>query len=236
MNKKERNDDFLCTKLTLNLRTLAKAFNALVRLFNYTKETKMKFPKWVIPVAIIAILLLWGISQYNGLVGIQEQVNTQWSQVENQYQRRTDLIPNLVNVVKGYASHEKETLEGVIQARSKATSTTINASDMDEAALQRFQQSQDALSSALSRLMVVVEKYPELKANEQFQSLMVQLEGTENRIATARKDFNDAAKDYNTKIRKFPASLVASITGFRTRPYFTAQAGSDVAPVVDFTK
>ena len=107
---------------------------------------------------------------------------------------------------------------------------------MDEAALQRFQQSQDALSSALSRLMVVVEKYPELKANEQFQSLMVQLEGTENRIATARKDFNDAAKDYNTKIRKFPASLVASITGFRTRPYFTAQAGSEVAPVVDFSK
>ena len=147
----------------------------------------MKLPKWAIPAGIAVIILLWGITQYNGLVGIQENVNTQWSQVENQYQRRADLIPNLVNVVKGYASHERETLEGVIQARSRATATTIDANNMDEAALQRFQQSQDALSSALSRLMVVVEKYPELKANEQFQSLMAQLEGTENRIATIRR-------------------------------------------------
>ena len=196
----------------------------------------MKLPKWAIPAGIVVIILLWGITQYNGLVGIQENVNTQWSQVENQYQRRADLIPNLVNVVKGYASHERETLEGVIQARSRATATTIDANNMDEAALQRFQQSQDALSSALSRLMVVVEKYPELKANEQFQSLMAQLEGTENRIATARMDFNNAAKEYNTKIRKFPASLIAGVTGFRTRPYFTAQAGSEVAPTVDFSK
>ena len=196
----------------------------------------MKLPKWAIPAGIAVIILLWGITQYNGLVGIQENVNTQWSQVENQYQRRADLIPNLVNVVKGYASHERETLEGVIQARSRATATTIDANNMDEAALQRFQQSQDALSSALSRLMVVVEKYPELKANEQFQSLMAQLEGTENRIATARMYFNNAAKEYNTKIRKFPASLIAGVTGFRTRPYFTAQAGSEVAPTVDFSK
>ena len=196
----------------------------------------MKLPKWAIPAGIAVIILLWGITQYNGLVGIQENVNTQWSQVENQYQRRADLIPNLVNVVKGYASHERETLEGVIQARSRATATTIDANNMDEAALQRFQQSQDALSSALSHLMVVVEKYPELKANEQFQSLMAQLEGTENRIATARMDFNNAAKEYNTKIRKFPASLIAGVTGFRTRPYFTAQAGSEVAPTVDFSK
>ena len=196
----------------------------------------MKLPKWAIPAGIAVIILLWGITQYNGLVGIQENVNTQWSQVENQYQRRADLIPNLVNVVKGYTSHERETLEGVIQARSRATATTIDANNMDEAALQRFQQSQDALSSALSRLMVVVEKYPELKANEQFQSLMAQLEGTENRIATARMDFNNAAKEYNTKIRKFPASLIAGVTGFRTRPYFTAQAGSEVAPTVDFSK
>ena len=196
----------------------------------------MKLPKGAIPAGIAVIILLWGITQYNGLVGIQENVNTQWSQVENQYQRRADLIPNLVNVVKGYASHERETLEGVIQARSRATATTIDANNMDEAALQRFQQSQDALSSALSRLMVVVEKYPELKANEQFQSLMAQLEGTENRIATARMDFNNAAKEYNTRIRKFPASLIAGVTGFRTRPYFTAQAGSEVAPTVDFSK
>ena len=203
----------------------------------------MKFPKWAIAVAVIfgfSILIIsgfaiWGISKYNGLVTIDENVKNKWSQVENQYQRRSDLIPNLVNVVKGYASHERETLESVITARSKATSTTINANDMDEAALQRFQQSQDALSSALSRLMVVVEKYPDLKANEQFRDLSSQLEGTENRIATARRDFNDAAQDYNTKRNKFPTVIVAGLAGFRERPYFTAQAGSEVAPTVDFS-
>lgn len=193
----------------------------------------MKFSKGIIAAVVAVLVLLWGVSKYNGLVGSQEQVNTAWAQVENNYQRRADLIPNLVNVVKGYASHERETLEGVIQARSRATSTTIDANNMDEAALARFQQSQDALSSALSRLMVVVEKYPELKANEQFQTLMAQLEGTENRIATARRDFNEIAKTYNLEVRSFPNSLIAGITGFRPRPYFTAQAGSDVAPVVD---
>lgn len=195
----------------------------------------MKFPKWAIAVAVIVLLAIWGISKYNGLVTIDQNVKNKWSQVENQYQRRSDLIPNLVNVVKGYASHERETLESVITARSKATSTTINANDMDEAALKRFQQSQDALSSALSRLMVVVEKYPDLKANEQFRDLSSQLEGTENRIATARRDFNDAAQDYNTKRNKFPTVIVAGLTGFRERPYFTAQAGSEVAPTVDFS-
>lgn len=195
----------------------------------------MKFPKWVIPVVIIVLLALWGISKYNGLVTIDQNVKSQWSQVENQYQRRSDLIPNLVNVVKGYATHERETLEGVITARSKATATTINASDMDEATLKRFQQSQDALSSALSRLLVVAEKYPDLKANEQFLDLSKQLEGTENRIATARRDFNNAAQEYNTKRNKFPTVIIAGITGFRERPYFTAQAGSEVAPTVDFS-
>ena len=195
----------------------------------------MKFSKGIIAAVVAVLVLLWGVSKYNGLVGSQEQVNTAWAQVENNYQRRADLIPNLVNVVKGYASHERETLEGVIQARSRATSTTIDANNMDEAALARFQQSQDALSSALSRLMVVVEKYPVLKANEQFQTLMAQLEGTENRIATARRDFNEVAKTYNLEVRSFPNSLIAGITGFRPRPYFTAQAGSDVAPVVDFS-
>ncbi len=179
----------------------------------------MKFPKWIIPVAIIAVLALWGISKYNGLVAMDQNVKSSWSQVENQYQRRSDLIPNLVNVVKGYASHERETLEGVITARSKATATTINANDMDEAALQRFQQSQDALSSALSRLMVVVEKYPDLKANEQFRDLSSQLEGTENRIATARRDFNNAAQAYNTHRSQFPTVVVAGVCGFRERPY-----------------
>lgn len=195
----------------------------------------MKFPKWAIAVAVIVLLAIWGISKYNGLVTIDQNVKNKWSQVENQYQRRSDLIPNLVNVVKGYTSHERETLEGVINARSKATSTTINANDMDEAALKRFQQSQDALSSALSRLMVVVEKYPDLKANEQFRDLSSQLEGTENRIATARRDFNDTAQQYNTHRNKFPTVIVAGLAGFRERPYFTAQAGSEVAPTVDFS-
>ena len=195
----------------------------------------MKLPKWVIPVVVIVLLALWGISKYNGLVDLDQNVKSQWSQVENQYQRRSDLIPNLVNVVKGYATHERETLEGVITARSKATSTTINASDMDEATLKRFQQSQDALSSALSRLLVVAEKYPDLKANEQFLDLSKQLEGTENRIATARRDFNNAAQEYNTQRNKFPTVIIAGITGFRERPYFTAQAGSEVAPTVDFS-
>ena len=195
----------------------------------------MKLSKWVIPVVVLVLLALWGISKYNGLVDIDQNVKSQWSQVENQYQRRSDLIPNLVNVVKGYATHERETLEGVITARSKATSTTINANDMDEATLKRFQQSQDALSSALSRLLVVAEKYPDLKANEQFLDLSKQLEGTENRIATARRDFNNAAQEYNTKRNKFPTVIIAGITGFRERPYFTAQAGSEVAPTVDFS-
>ena len=195
----------------------------------------MKLPKWVIPVVVIVLLALWGISKYNGLVDLDQNVKSQWSQVENQYQRRSDLIPNLVNVVKGYATHERETLEGVITARSKATATTINANDMDEATLKRFQQSQDALSSALSRLLVVAEKYPDLKANEQFLDLSKQLEGTENRIATARRDFNNAAQEYNTKRNKFPTVIIAGITGFRERPYFTAQAGSEVAPTVDFS-
>ena len=196
----------------------------------------MKLPKWLLPVGILVILALWAVMKYNALVPMDQQVKSYWSQVENQYQRRSDLIPNLVNVVKGYASHEKETLEGVITARSKATSTTIDANNLDEAALQRFQQSQDALSSALSRLMVVVEKYPDLKANEQFQNLAVQLEGTENRIATARRDFNETAKTYNTARQTFPTVLIAGLLGFKERPYFTAQAGSEIAPTVDFSK
>ena len=196
----------------------------------------MKLPKWLLPVGILVILALWTVMKYNALVPMDQQVKSSWSQVENQYQRRSDLIPNLVNVVKGYASHEKETLEGVITARSKATSPTIDANNLDEAALQRFQQSQDALSSALSRLMVVVEKYPDLKANEQFQNLAVQLEGTENRIATARRDFNETAKTYNTARQTFPTVLIAGLLGFKERPYFTAQAGSEIAPTVDFSK
>lgn len=191
---------------------------------------------WIAILIGLIVLVVMGFSSYNGLVEKEEGVSTAWSQVENQYQRRADLIPNLVSTVKGYAAHEQETLQSVIEARSKATSTTINADQMDEAALARFQRSQDALSSALSRLMIVVEKYPDLKANENFRDLQNQLEGTENRITVARQDFNNVAKAYNTSIRKFPTSIVAAIAGFEKRPYFSAQEGSEVAPQVDFGK
>lgn len=183
---------------------------------------------------LLLILGMSGCSTYNSLVVLDEEVQNSWSQVENQYQRRADLIPNLVATVKGYAQHEEKTLTGVIEARAKATSTTIDPSKMDEASMAKFQESQDALSSALSRLMVVVEKYPELKANEQFADLQRQLEGTENRITVARQDFNATAKRYNTEVRSFPKSLFASMLGFERRPYFEAKAGSDVAPSVSF--
>lgn len=190
-----------------------------------------------IGVAVLALLLMFsGCSTYNSLVQLDEEVQTQWSQVENQYQRRADLIPNLVATVKGYAAHEEETLTQVIEARAKATSTTIDASKLDDASLAKFQQHQDALSSALSRLMVVAEKYPDLKANEQFLNLQSQLEGTENRITVARQDFNNAAKTYNTKLRSFPNNIFAGMFGFERRAYFEAKEGSDVAPTVDFGK
>lgn len=174
------------------------------------------------------------MSGYNGMVNEDENVNLQWSEVENQYQRRLDLIPNLVNVVKGYAAHEKETLEGVIEARAKATQTTIDPSNMTEEQLASFQKAQDGLSGALNRLMVVVEKYPELKANENFLQLQAQLEGTENRITVARKGYNDAATIYNKKVRRFPNSMLAGIFGFSVRPQFKAQEGAESAPMVQF--
>ena len=171
---------------------------------------------------------------YNGMVIEDENVNLQWSDVENQYKRRLDLIPNLVNVVKGYASHEKETLEGVIEARAKATQTTIDPSNMTEEQLANFQKAQDGLSGALNRLMVVVEKYPELKANENFLQLQAQLEGTENRITVARKSYNDAATIYNKLVRRFPNNMLAGIFGFSVRPQFKAQEGAESAPTVQF--
>lgn len=174
------------------------------------------------------------MSSYNGMVNEDENVNLQWSEVENQYQRRLDLIPNLVNVVKGYASHEKETLEGVIEARAKATQTTIDPSNMTEEQLASFQKAQDGLSGALNRLMVVVEKYPDLKANENFLQLQAQLEGTENRITVARKGYNDAATIYNKKVRRFPNNMLAGIFGFSVRPQFKAQEGAESAPTVQF--
>lgn len=172
--------------------------------------------------------------QYNTMVEKQETVTAQWAQVENVYQRRADLIPNLVATVKGYAAHESETLTGVIEARAKATSVNIDASKLDASSIQRFQAAQDGLSSALSKLMVVVERYPDLKANQNFLELQSQLEGTENRIAVERKKFNDTARGYNTYIRKFPNNFVAGWFDFEKKDYFEATAGAEEAPKVEF--
>lgn len=185
-------------------------------------------------IGIVLILVLWGSSRYNSLVTKEEGVTAAWSQVENVYQRRADLIPNLVSTVKGYADFEKSTLTAVIEARSKATSVTIDPTKLNESNIQQFQQAQDGLSSALSRLMVVVEKYPDLKANQNFMDLQAQLEGTENRIATERRNFNQAAQDYNTQIRRFPSNIFAGLFGFDKKAYFQAETGAEKAPEVQF--
>jgi LemA protein len=192
----------------------------------------------LITVGIIAVAVIFFYSlfagRYNDMVTLEEGVTSQWAQVENVYQRRADLIPNLVNIVKGYASHERETLTEVMEARSKATSVNINAGNLDEAKLKQFQQAQDGLSSALSRLMVVVERYPDLKANQNFLELQAQLEGTENRIAVERKKFNESVQSYNTYIRKFPQTFLSGMYGFEKKGYFEAKQGADEAPVVQF--
>lgn len=186
----------------------------------------------LILVAIVAIV--WGVSIYNGLVKSQESVETAWADVESSYQRRADLIPNLVETVKGYAKHEQETLEGVIEARANATKVTIDGANMTPEDLQKYQAAQGDVTNALSRLIAVSEAYPDLKANENFKDLQTQLEGTENRINKARNDFNEVAKQYNTKRRTFPTSIIAGIFGFGDKPYFQAQEGADKAPKVDF--
>ena len=171
---------------------------------------------------------------YNSMVSKEEAVAAQWSQVENSYQRRADLIPNLVNTVKGYASHEKETLTQVIEARSKATQVKIDANNMTPEAIEKYQQAQNGLSSALSRLLAVAESYPNLKANENFLNLQAQLEGTENRISVERNKFNEAVRDYNTYIRKFPQMIISKIFGFSAKNYFEAAEGTEKAPEVKF--
>ena len=189
----------------------------------------------LIVLAIIAIALFgWVKSTYNGLVGSQESVETAWAQVENVYQRRADLIPNLVETVKGYAKHEQETLEGVIQARANATKVTIDPANMTPEDLQKYQSAQGEITNALSRLIAVSESYPDLKANQNFLELQNQLEGTENRIAVERNKFNEVAREYNTKRRTFPTNIIASIFNFGDKPYFQAQEGADKAPKVDF--
>jgi LemA protein len=183
---------------------------------------------------IVLISLLSGISIYNRLVSSQENVNQSWANVQNVYQRRSDLIPNLVATVKGVANFEKSTLTAVIEARAKATSVNIDPKNLDEASLQKFQSAQDGLSNSLSRLMVVVERYPELKATQNFSELQAQLEGTENRIAVERRNFNEAAQGYNSYLRSFPRNIIAGMFGFQKKPYFEAQKGAEVAPNVQF--
>lgn len=188
----------------------------------------------VITIAIVAVVLIWGVSGYNGLVSMDEGVQNKWADVETQYQRRADLIPNLVNTVKGYAAHEKETLEGVVKARSEATSVKVDPENMTAEQMAQYQKAQNGVSSALSKLLLVVEKYPDLKANQNFLELQSQLEGTENRITVARRDFNGVAKEYNTAIRKFPKNILAGMFGFEKKTYFEAQEGAEKAPEVQF--
>ena len=194
----------------------------------------LKKHKTIVIIAVLAIIAMWGISAYNGLVSMDEGVQTKWADVETQYQRRADLIPNLVNTVKGYAAHESETLQAVVEARAKATSVNIDPSNMSAEQIANFQKAQDGVSSALGRLLVTVEKYPDLKANENFRELQAQLEGTENRISVARRDYNEAARKYNTTLRSFPKNILAGMFGFEKKAYFEAQEGSEQAPIVQF--
>ncbi len=194
--------------------------------------------KTLIVIAVVAVVVIalfgWVKGMYNGMVEQEESVNTAWSQVENVYQRRADLIPNLVNTVKGYAAHESETLQGVIEARSKATQVSVNAEDLTEANIKKFQAAQGELQQALGRLLMLTENYPDLKANENFRDLQAQLEGTENRITVERQKFNETAKVYNTNIRKFPNNIFAGMFGFEKKGYFEAQQGAEKAPEVKF--
>lgn len=188
----------------------------------------------IIIAAVALLLVLWGVSGYNGIVEMDENVNNQWANVEAQYQRRTDLIPNLVNTVKGYAAHEKSTLEAVMQARSQATQVKIDPANCTPQQLAAYQKAQGDVTTALGKLLAITENYPQLKANENFMELQSQLEGTENRITVARRDFNAAAKEYNTVIRKFPKNIIASMGGFEKHNYFEAEAGAEKTPKVEF--
>ena len=190
----------------------------------------------VIGVIVLALFfgISWAVKTGNNMVAMEEGVSSSWSQVENVYQRRADLIPNLVATVKGYAAHESETLTAVVEARAKATAVTVDPTKLNAASIQQFQQAQGGLSSALSRLMVVVEKYPDLKATENFLNLQAQLEGTENRITVERQKFNQSAQAFNTYIRLFPQNIIASMRNFEKKAYFEAEKGSSVAPKVQF--
>lgn len=189
--------------------------------------------KWIW-IGVVAVVAIFFYVTYNGFVNKEEGVNAAWSNVETQYQRRSDLIPNLVNTVKGYAAHESQTLASVTEARARATSINLSAGELTPERLTQYQQAQADVRTALGRLIAVAESYPDLKANQNFIELQSQLEGTENRIAVARKDFNDAARKYNVAVRRFPSNLVAALFGFDQKPYFEAAEGTETAPQVEF--
>lgn len=195
-------------------------------------KTQIK-KSWIV-IGIIAIIAIWAVSTYNGLVKEQQKVEATWGNVENAYQRRADLIPNLVETVKGYAKHESETFQQVVEARAKATQITVDASGLTEEQLAKYQQAQGEIGSALSRLIAVAENYPDLKASDNFKELQAQLEGTENRIKEARDAYNKDAKGYNTKVKTFPNNILANMFGFDSKAYFKAAEGADVAPKVSF--
>ena len=208
----------------------------LLHVGNYKQKTRhMKSNKTLIAVIVAVVIIgIWAASSYNSMVGEQEKATTALANVQSAYQRRADLIPNLVEVVKGYASHEKETLEGVVAARSKATQVTLDPANMTPEKVKEFQQAQGELGTALGRLIAIQENYPDLKANENFRDLQVQLEGTENRINEARNSFNGVVQHYNTMIRQFPKNILAGIFGFNTMNKFEAEAGAEKAPQVKF--
>lgn len=194
----------------------------------------MKKKSTVITIAIVAVVAIWAVSAYNGLVNLDEGVANKWGDVETQYQRRADLIPNLVNTVKGYAAHEQETLESVIAARSNATQIKVDPENLTPEKLAEYQEAQGQVTSALGKLLAITENYPDLKANQNFLELQAQLEGTENRINVARMNFNEATKKYNTAIRRFPKNILAGMFGFEKRSYFESQDGAETAPQVQF--
>ena len=193
----------------------------------------MKKKTWII-LAVVAAVVVWGVGTYNGLVASSEKVEGAWSQVENQYQRRLDLIPNLVNTVKGYASHEKQTFEAVVAARAEATQVVVSPEGLTKEKLAEYQKAQNEVGSALGRLMAIGEAYPELKASNNFMELQAQLEGTENRIAVARKDFNEAVRAYNVKIKRIPANIIAGACGYEQKAYFESAPTAQNAPMVNF--
>ena len=188
----------------------------------------------IIIIAVIAIVAIWAISGYNGMVNKEETVSNAWANVEAAYQRRADLIPQLVNTVKGYANHEKTTLDAVVSARTKATQMTVDVGELTEENIQKYQEAQGEVGAAIGRLLAITESYPELKANENFSELQAQLEGTENRINEVRKNYNASVKEYNVSVRKFPNNILAGMFGFEKKPYFEAEESAKTAPKVEF--